>query len=83
MCRPIRNQILVQPFPSDNITEGGLLIPDSAKKPSSKVKVVKAGSKSKVKEGATAYRVENWGTEVIIDGVSHFIMEDNAILAVE
>ncbi len=81
--QPIRNQILVQPFPSDNITEGGLIIPDSAKKPSSKVKVIKVGNKSKVKEGVTAYRVTDWGTEVIIDGVSHFIMEDNAILAVE
>ncbi len=80
---PIRNQLLVQPFPSDNITEGGLLIPDSAKKPSAKVKVIKAGNKSKVKEGVTAYRVSDWGTEVIIDGVSHFIMEDNTILAIE
>ena len=81
--QPIRNQILVKPFPSDSITEGGLLIPDSAKKPSAKVKVIKAGSKSKVKEGVTAYRVSDWGTEIVIDGVSHFIMEDNAILAVE
>jgi chaperonin GroES len=80
---PIRNQILVQPFPSDNVTAGGLLIPDSAKKPSSKVKVIKAGCKSKIKEGETVYRVSDWGTEVIIDGVSHFIMEDNAILARE
>ena len=81
--QPIRNQILVKPFQSDNITEGGLLIPDSAKKPSSKVEIVKVGNKSKRKVGQTAYRVENRGTEVIIDGVSHFIMEDNAILAVE
>ena len=80
---PIRNQILVQPFPSDNVTAGGLIVPDSVMKPSSKVKVIKAGSRSKIKEGVTAYRVSDWGTEVIIDGVSHFIMEDNAILAVE
>ena len=80
---PIRKQLLVKPFPSDSITEGGLLIPDSVRKPSAKVKIIKAGNKSNFKEGQTAYRVEDWGTEILIDGEQHFIMEDNAILAVE
>lgn len=85
---PIRNQILVKPFPSDNTTEGGLLIPDSVKKPSAKVKIIKTGSGTTkkpmtLKEGQTAYRVDGWGTEIMIDGELHFIMEDNAILAVE
>ena len=84
----INNQILVKPFPSDNVTEGGLFIPDSVKKPSAKVKIISVGKGTKkkqmtLKEGQTAYRVDGWGTEVMIDGELHFIMEDNAILAVE
>lgn len=85
---PIRNQILTKPFPSDNITEGGLFIPDSVRKPSNKMKVIKVGNGSKkkpmtLKEGQTVYRVDGWGTEVFIDGELHFLMEDNAILAVQ
>ena len=85
---PVRNQILVKPFPSDDTTEGGLFIPDSAKKPSAKVQIIKVGSGTTkkpmtLKEGQTAYRVADWGTPMIIGGELHFIMEDNAILAVE
>jgi len=83
---PIRNQVLVKPFPSDEISKGGIIIPESLRKPSHKVKVVAVGNgtakrKMTLKKGDTAYRVRDWGLEVLIDGDLHFIMDMDAIIA--
>lgn len=86
MITPIRNQVLVKPYPSDAVTEGGLIVPDSVKKPSNKVKIIKVGGGTKekpmrLKEGQTAYRVRDWGCDVDVDGELHFLMDSDAILA--
>lgn len=83
---PIKNQILVKPFPSDEVSEGGIFVPESARKTSHKMRIVKVGSGTKdkpmrLKEGQTAFRVKDWGTDVLIDGELHFLMEQDAILA--
>ena len=83
---PIRNNVIVKPFPSDEMSEGGLLIPESARKISNKVKVVAVGKGTKARpmtllEGQTAFRVRDWGVEILIDGELHFIMEQSAIIA--
>lgn len=85
---PVRNQILVKPFPPDEMTEGGLYVPDSVKKPSDKVHIVKVGNGTKdkpmkLKEGQTGFRVHEWGCPVMIENELHFIMDMDAILAVE
>lgn len=85
---PIRDQVLVKPFPSDEISEGGIFIPDSVRKPSNKVLVIKTGNGTKdkpmkVKEGDTAFRVKDWGTEIEIDGALHFLLDQDSILAIE
>lgn len=84
--RAIRNNVLVKPLPSDEKSEGGLIIPDSVKKPSNKVEVISVGSgvvgkPMKLKPGDIGYRVKDWGVEVMINGELHFIMEQDAILA--
>lgn len=86
--QPIKSQILCKPYPSDEISQGGIIVPDSAKKPNNKVLIVKigAGTKDKpmrLKEGDTGFRVKDWGCEVMIDGELHFLMDQDAILAVE
>lgn len=74
--------ILVKPFPPPEFSEGGLIVPDSAKKPSNKVKVVSIGEKvTRVKEGQTGWRVKDWGLDVLVDGELHFIMNEAAILS--
>ncbi len=85
---PIRTQILVKPFPADDISEGGIIIPDSAKKTSDKVLVVKCGNGTKEKpmklrEGDTGYRVHGWGTEIMINDELHILLDQDAILAVQ
>ena len=85
---PIRTQVLVKPFPSDEVSEFGIIVPESARKPSNKVKIVKVGNgvkdkPMKLKPGQTGYRVKDWGCDVLIDDELHFIMDMDAIIAIE
>lgn len=82
--KPINKKILFKPFEGSNVTEGGLIIPDSAKQLSSKGEIVEVGNKvTKVKKGDIAWRVKGWGEEMIIEGEKHYIMEQDAILAIQ
>ena len=86
--QPIRNNILVKPYPSDNESEGGIIVPDSIKKDSNKMYVVAVGKgtkdrKMQFKPGQTVYRVNSWGEPVDIHGERHYIMDQNAIIAKE
>jgi chaperonin GroES len=86
--QPIRNQVLIKPFPPDEISEGGIFVPESARKESNKVHIVAVGrgtkeNKMKLKPGQVAYRIKDWGTPVDIKGERHYLLEDAAILATE
>lgn len=83
---PIRNNILAKPFPSDEVSMGGILVPESAREISNKMLIVKVGNGTKqrpmkLKKGQIGFRVKGWGIEVIINGEKHYLMEDTAILA--
>lgn len=85
---PIRNQVLVKPFPPDKTTAGGLFVPESAQKVSNKVRIISCGNGTrdkpmKLKAGDIGYRVFEWGQEIMIDGELHFLMDCDAILAKE
>ena len=84
---PIRNQILFKPDPPDAVTESGLIIPESARKVSNKGTIVKVGNGTaarpmKFREGQRGIRVQDWGTDVIVDGELHFFMDMDSILAI-
>lgn len=64
-------------------TAGGILVPNSFKGLSNRGVIVEVGQNSKLKRGMVAYRVKDWGEEIIVDGEKHFLMEDKAILATE
>lgn len=86
--QPIRNQVLIKPFPPDEISEGGIYVPESARKESNKVSIVAVGRGSRekkmtLKPGQVAYRIKDWGTPVDIGGERHYLLEDAAILATE
>ncbi len=88
MIQPIRDNVLVKPYPSNEISEGGLLIPESAREVNNKVKVVAvgngvAGKPMKLKVGDSGYRVKAWGQEILVDGELHFLMSQDAILALQ
>lgn len=86
--QPIGQNILVKPYPPSEVTQGGLIVPDSVKKPSNKVYIVAVGNGSqkrpmKLKAGQTGFRVRDWGLPIVHEGELHYFMEQNAILSLE
>lgn len=84
---PIRSQILFKPFPPDTISTGGIYVPETAQQVNNKGTVIKVGRGTKdrpmmLKPGDIGHRVKDWGCEVIIDGEKHYLMDQDAILAI-
>lgn len=84
---PVRTQILFKPFPPDTISLGGIIVPESAQKTNNKGIVVKVGNGTKekpmnLKPGDIGFRVKDWGCEIEINGEQYFIMDQDAILAI-
>lgn len=82
------NNILFRPFQIDGVSEGGIIVPDSMKTASNKGEIVSVGSGTAkkpmtLKVGMVGYRVKSWGDEVVIGGITHFIMDQSAIIALE
>lgn len=85
---PIRNQILVRPFPPDEKSAGGIIVPDSFKARNNRGEVVAVGTGTPkrpmiVREGQIVYNVFDYGLPVNIGGVMHYLMDQNAILCTE
>jgi chaperonin GroES len=88
MIQPIRNNVLIKCFEGDNISAGGIIVPDSVKTESNKCTVVAVGNGSKekpmkLKPGMIGYRVKSWGEPIIDNGELFYIMEQDAIIAQE
>ena len=88
MIQPVLHNVVVKPFLGSEISKGGLYIPDSIRKPSNKVEIVAVGNGTKqrpmkLKVGDIGYRVQDWGEPIEIGGELHYIMEQNAIIALQ
>ena len=86
--QPVRNNILTKPFAPDKISEGGILVPESARKENNKMFVIAVGRGTKERKmifnpGDIVYRVKDWGTPIDIDGERHYIMDQNGIITKE
>lgn len=86
--KPIGHNVLIKPHLSDEVSEGGIFVPDSCKTPSNKGLIVAVGNGTpskpmKVKAGQTCFRVKDWGQEVLIDGELHFLMNQDAVIAIQ
>ncbi len=84
--RPIRDRILVKPYPADEVSSGGIIVPDTAKEDSSKMLVVAVGSgtykeKMQFSPGETVFRVKDDGDEILINGEKYFIVKQSHVLA--
>jgi chaperonin GroES len=83
---PIRDLVLVKPFMADEITEGGLYIPESARERSCKAQVVKVGNgtakvKMEAKEGDVVFHIKGAGEPFVIDGEYYYLIRQNDILS--
>ena len=78
--------VLVKPFPSDEQSLGGIIVPDSCKEISNKMEVVAVGEglpndPMRFHVGQTVFRVLNWGTEIEYNGQKFYLMSQNSLLA--
>ena len=86
--KPIGQNILIKPFLGDEISEGGIFVPLSARKPSNKGVVMAVGNGSsqkpmQFKEGDKVFRVKGWGQEILVNDELHYLMTQDSILAIE
>ncbi len=90
--RPLNDRILVKRLEEEEVTKGGIIIPDSAKEKPAEGEVIAVGKgkindkgdriKLDVKAGDRVLFSKYGGTDVKIDGVDHLIMREDDILAI-
>ena len=84
--RPIRNFILIQPCPADEVTAGGIYVPESIRERSSKARVVAVGNGTKdrpmrYRPTYTVYHIKEAGVEVEQGGEKYYLIPDSDVLA--
>jgi chaperonin GroES len=88
---PLNDRILVKRTDSDDVSKGGIIIPDSAKEKPMEALIVAVGAGKVLKDGsrrtptvAPGDRVlfgKYSGDEVKLDGVEHLILREDEVLA--
>ena len=86
MIKPIRDNVVVKPFPSDEKSSGGIIVSEAHRAVSQKMDVIAMGSGTKKwpmkwKQGDIAFRVKDSGDEIIINGEKHFIVKSSWLIA--
>ena len=84
---PLHDRIIVEPAKQEEVTKGGIIIPDNAKeKPQKGVAIaVGAGKKDEpmtVSAGDVILYSKHAGVEIAIEGVSYLIMRESDVLAI-
>jgi chaperonin GroES len=90
--RPLQDRVIVKRIPEEEMTKGGIIIPDTAKEKPMEGLVVAVGKgktaddgkliKLDVKAGDKILFGKYAGTEVKIDGEEHIIMREDDILGI-
>ena len=92
MLKPLGDKIVVEPKPEEDVTAGGIYVPDTAKKKSTEGKVIAVGrgkfvdgklAEPEVKVGDVVIYSKYGGTEVTIDNKTYVILDEDSILAVK
>ncbi len=90
--RPMDDRVLVEPIESDEMTTGGIILPDAAREKPQRGIIIAQGPGKLLDSGnrgemSVSIRDEVYygkysGTEIEIDGTSFVILRENDILAV-
>lgn len=85
--KPLADRILVEPTAAEEVTLGGIIIPDSAKEKPLKGKVLAVGNGTKddpmvLKVGDTVLYGKYAGTEIEFEGTKYLMMRQADVLAV-
>ena len=90
--RPLHDRVIVERIDEEEVTSGGIIIPDTAKEKPQQGKVIAVGkgkilqngkvNPMTVKKGDRVLFGKYSGSDVKIDGEEHLIMREDDILAV-
>lgn len=85
--KPLGDRVLVEPAAAENVTAGGIIIPDTAKEKPAKGTVVAVGPGKKdepvtVVVGDQVLYGKYSGTELSVEGNDYLIMKESDIYAV-
>ena len=85
--KPLADPVLIRPAAAEEVTLGGIIIPDSAKEKPLKGEVIAVGNGTKdeemvLKAGDEVLYGKYAGTEIEFEGDKVLIMRQNEILAV-
>jgi chaperonin GroES len=89
--RPLDDRIVIEPLEAEETTEGGIVLPDTAKEKPTKGKVISVGegklldsgnrAKLLVKKGDQVLYGKYAGTEITVSGKEYLILREGDILA--
>ena len=90
--KPLGNRLVVEPLEAEEVTAGGIVLPETAKEKPQKGTVLSIGpgerdDKGKriemdVQKGDTVLYAKYAGTEIKVDGKKLLILKENDILAI-
>ncbi|MFZ2897111.1 MAG: co-chaperone GroES [Saprospiraceae bacterium] len=85
--KPINDRVVVKPAPAEEKTQGGIIIPDTAKEKPQRGEVVavgpgKEGNLMTVKAGDIVLYGKYSGQQVTLDGQDYLIMREDDILVI-
>lgn len=85
--KPLFDRVLIEPTAAEEVTLGGIIIPDTAKEKPLKGKVVAVGEGTKDEPMVLAVGNEVLfgkyaGTEIELDGVKYLIMRQSDVFAI-
>ena len=85
--KPLADRVLIEPTAAEEVTMGGIIIPDSAKEKPLRGKVLAVGNGTKdepmvLKEGDEVLYGKYAGTEIDVEGDKMLIMRQSDVLAV-
>jgi len=93
VIRPLADKVVVKPGPEEEKSEGGILLPDTAKKKPQRGEVVAVGpgkllengqrAEMSVKKGDQVIYSKYGGTEVTYKGEEYVILDEDQVLGIE
>ena len=90
--KPLGDRIIVKPIEQDDVTVGGIMLPDTAKEKPQKGEILAAGPGARndagervemdVKVGDTVLYAKYAGTEIKLEGDKVLVLRESDILAI-
>jgi chaperonin GroES len=90
--KPLGNRVVIEPIEQEEITAGGIVLPETAKEKPQKGKVLSVGPGDRnekgdripldVSEGDTVLFAKYAGTEIKLDGKKLLILRESDLLAI-